>query len=200
MREAKRCYELLSHLPTGQVHPWKSLKKYSRSTGRDVKRLLEQGLLKKVGPGLYLFPEKGRFGDVPADDDALVNAFLKTEDYLLFSSNFYNSLGVGLTQLRNEIIVYNKKRHEFVKLSGRPFYFKRPNNGYPAKLTAEFLLVDLVNNIKSVGEPPKELKQRVVKVVNSGKYDIDLLLALANKYGKVGTKKFFNEEVINKIV
>ena len=130
----------------------------------------------------------------------LVEAFLNTNDFLIVNPNLYNALGVGLTQLKNETVVYNKKRYEVVKLSGRKYNFKRPNNGYPDKLTAEFLLVDLVNNIESVGEPPAELKEMVVKRVKSGKFDNELLLKLANQYGKVGTRKFFNEDVINKDV
>ncbi len=200
MRQAKQCYELLSQLSAGKVYQWRSLKEYSPSAGRDVKRLIEKGLLRKVGPGLYLSPKMSRFGDLPAEDSKLVEAFLKTNDFLMVNPNLYNSLGVGLTQLKNETVVYNKKRYEVVKLSGRKYNFKRPNNGYPSKLTAEFLLVDLVNNIDSVGESPTELKQMIVKRVKSGKFDTDLLLKMANKYGKVGTRKFFNEDVINKDV
>ena len=129
---------------------------------------------------------------MPPDDQALVKAFLKTDDYLLFSVNLYNSLGLGLTQLKNETYVYNKKRYEEALLLGRTFSFKRPNNGYPSKMSLEFLLVDLVNNINSVGEEPDELKQRIVYKLNSGNFDIKLLTKLCQKHGKVGTKKFFN--------
>ncbi len=188
----------MSLLSTGKVYSWDDLKKYSNSPGRDVKRLLEEGLLKKVGPGLYLPPKKGRFGVVPATEEQLVNGFLKTDDFLLFSTNLYNTLGLGLTQLKNETVVYNNKRHEVVFLSGRQYHFKRPNNGFPNKLTNEFLLVDLMNNIKSVGEVPSKIQQKVVHAVRSDKFNMIFLLEVANKYGKVGTKKFFSQFVPNK--
>jgi hypothetical protein len=191
MRQATQAKKLLSQLSAGELYQWQGLKQYSHSMSRDVKQLLSQGYLKKVGPGLYLFPQKGRFGEVPADDITLVRTFLKTHDFLLFSTNLYNSLGLGLTQLKNETVVYNKKRYEVIELSGRPFYFKRPNNGYPAKLTPEFLLVDLVNNLKFVGESTHSLKQTIMQSLKSGKFDSVLVLKTANKYGKVGTKKFF---------
>lgn len=193
MREAKQCYELLSHLSVGKVYRWDNLTKYSRSMTRDLRRLLSQDLLKKVGPGMYMVPQKSRFGEVPAEDSSLVEAFLKTNDFLLFSTNLYNSLGLGLTQLKNETVIYNKKRYETIELSGRFFHFKRPNNGYPAELTSEFLLVDLVNNLRSVGELAGPLKQRIIQKVKLGKFDSEFLLKIANQYGKVGTKKFFNE-------
>lgn len=193
MRTVKQCYELLSQLSEGTVYSWKELKEYSRSPGRDVKRLLDEGLLKKVGPGLYSLPQKSRFGEVPPKEDELVKSFLKSDDFLMFSINLYNSLGLGLTQLKNETVVYNKKRYEPVVLSGRKFEFKRPNNGYPNKLTAEFLVVDLMNNLKSVGEDPSKLQHNVAKAVHLNKFKTELLLELASMYGKVGTKKFFSE-------
>lgn len=198
MKTVKRCYELLSQMSDGELYTWNNLRDYSKSPGRDVKRLLDEGLLKKVGPGLYLRPKKGRFGDVALKEQELVKAFLKSDDFLIFSTNFYNSLGLGLTQLKNETVVYNKKRYEPVTLSGRKYYFKRPNNAYPDKLTAEFLLVDLMNNLDSVGEAPSELQQSVVKVVQSHKFNNKLLFELAQQYGKVATKKFFSQFIIDK--
>ncbi len=191
MKQVKRCYEILSQLTEGEVYTWGDLNEYSKSPGRDVKRLLDEGLLKKVGPGLYLLPKKSRYGLLPANKHELVSSFLKTDDYLMLSPNDYNSLRVGLTQLRNETFVYNNKRHEKVRLGKRNFNFKRPNNGFPKKLTKEFLLVDLMNNLDYVGEPRDQVKDNVTRQLQSGMFDKKLLLSLANQYGKVGTRKFF---------
>lgn len=193
MKKVKRCYEILKSLSPGKLYSWDALKEYSSSPGRDLKRLLDKRLLKKVGPGLYLCPNKSRFGDLPATELQLVREFLKTDNFLMFSTNLYNTLGLGLTQLKNELVVYNHKRHETVLLSAREFHFKRPNNSFPNKLTKEFLLLDLMNNLKSVGEPETALKEKVAHSVYSGEFDKELLLSLVNKYGKVGTRKFFNQ-------
>src|SRR5579872_1398005 len=147
MKPVKRCYEIFKKLSEGKVYSWNSLKEFSNSPGRDVKRLVEQGLLHKVGPGLYLSPKKSRFGNVPASEHELIKEFLKTDDFLMVSPNLYNTLELGLTQLRNEMVVYNTKRHERILLSGREYNFKRPNNGFPPVLTKEFLVVDLMNNL-----------------------------------------------------
>jgi len=193
MKRVKRCYELLSSLSRGKLYSWSVLKEYSSSPSRDLKRLLDEGLLKKVGPGLYLCPRKSRFGAVPSTELQLVGEFLKTDDFLMFPTSLYNTLGLGLTQLKNETVVYNNKRHGMMYLSGREFHFKRPNNFFPDKLTKEFLLLDLMNNLKSVGESEVDLKEKVVHSVYAGEFNVDLLLSLANKYGKVGTRKFFNQ-------
>ena len=193
MKPVTRCYELLSKISAGKVYSWSELKKHSRSPGRDITRLLQAGLLKKVGPGLYLRPKKSRFGAVPATEEQLVRQFLKTKDFLLFSTNQYNVLGLGLTQLKNETVVYNTKRHDTVYLSDRAYHFKRPNNGFPKKLTKEFLLVDLINNIKFVGESSEDLKNRIVDKVCAGQFNQPLLQELAVKYGKISTKKFMNQ-------
>lgn len=126
---------------------------------------------------------------MPPDDRDLVKTFLKNQNFLLLSNNWYNSLGLGLTQLHNATSVYNTKRYEKVKLCGRTFEFKRPNNGFPNKLSPEFLLVDLMNNIDSLGESTETLKTKIISKVEQ--FDQEQLTKLAVKYGKVGTKKFF---------
>lgn len=192
MKQVKRCYELLSQLSAGRVYSWSELKKYSKSPGRDVKRLLDEELLKKVGPRLYLLPKESRFGNLPASADELTMAFLKTDDFLMFTTSFYNSLGLGLTQLKNETVVYNKKRHGDFVLSNRTYHFKVKVKGYPKELTKEFLLVDLVNNLETVGESPSELLQKVARNVQANEFDKNKLFSFAKQYGHVFTKKFFS--------
>ncbi len=191
MKQVKRCYELLSQLSAGQLYSWDDLKGYSNSLGRDVKRLLEEGLLNKVGPGLYLSPKKSRFGAVPATEQQLVRGFLKTDDFLLVSPNYYNGLGLGLTQLKNEVFVYNKKRHGAVKLSNRTYQFKLKAKDYPKELTKEYLLVDLVNNLDEVGESPSMLLRNIANSVQANEFNNTQLFMLAKQYGHVYTKKFF---------
>jgi hypothetical protein len=99
-----------------------------------------------------LVPRKTRFDDAP---EKLVEAFLKDDRFLMVSPNDYNSLGVGTTQLHNEPVVYNRKRHGRHKLDGRVYDFRlRPS--VPAQLTKEVLLVDLLHNLKRL--PDDEAK------------------------------------------
>lgn len=186
--------KLLGCLKPGQVYRREDLVHVTPSVDRVLRTLVQDEVLVKLNPGLYYMPEKSRWGEVPASLNTLVESYLKTKDFLLVSNDAYNTLGLGLTQLWNEMRVYNKKRHLKTKLGNYNFSFQRPNNGYPKKLSKEFLLVDLLNNLSSVGEDPGLLVRRVLS--NLDKFDAKSLKKLSDKYGKVSTKKFF-EKALN---
>jgi hypothetical protein len=125
----------------------------------------------------------------PAEDNALVEAFLKDDRYLVTSPNAYNSLGVGATQLYNETVVYNHKRHGNFTLGGREFEFRK-KPAFPKTLTKEFLLVDLVNNLDHLAEDREQLLARVKEQALQG--NRSALTRAAKEYGMVRTRKFFN--------
>jgi len=74
---------------------------------------------------------------------------LKTDEFLVTSHNHFNQLGLGLTQLYNDYVVYNHHRTGDFNLGGRRFRFRRPRS-FPRELSKEFLLVDLLNNLKEL--------------------------------------------------
>jgi hypothetical protein len=192
MNRTLKRHHLLSKLTVGEVYSWRDLESLSGALGRDLKQLQDEGYLRKVGPGLYLLPKQSRFGTVPPSAEQVVSSFLKGDDYLLVSPNYYNSLGLGLTQLRNEVFVYNNKRHGDVKLANRTYHFKVKLKGYPKSLTKEYLLVDLVNNLETVGELPSAVLKNIADSVKSSDFNNSRLFALAKQYGLVYTKKFFS--------
>jgi len=181
----------LSHLSPGMVYRRKELLLYSKSIDRDLKKLVEQRKLAKASTGLYYKPVNSRFGSLPPSDKKLVNAFLLKDSYLLFSRNEYNSLGLGLTQLYNQMVVYNRKRHGVFTLADKTFDFRCSPKGFPRILTKEFLLVDLVNHLKELSEDGKRVKAHIRKKLNS--FNRKRLKHLAKQYGKVSTTKFFIE-------
>ena len=178
---------LYSHMKPGLVYRRETLLPFSNNLDRDLNALVAENKLKKPANGLYYKPKQSRFGVLPPTDETLIKAFLK-RPYLMYSWNDYNKLGLGLTQLYNKVVVYNRERHEDKKLGNRVFSFRRPNNGFPAKLTKEFLLVDLLNNAKYLTEDVSQLQFKVEK--NLEQFDKALLMKLAAKYGKVATKKY----------
>lgn len=177
---------VLSHMKSGVVYRRVGLLPYSNNLDRDLNTLVNQNKLKRPAPGLYYKPKSSRFGLLPPSDEALVKAFLK-KSFLMYSWNDYNTLGLGLTQLYNQVVVYNTERHEEVTLGNRKFAFKRPNNGFPAQLTREFLLVDLLNNAKYLTEDVNCLESTVKTKL--GEFDHTLLPQLAEQHGKVYTRK-----------
>ncbi|HAT9529900.1 TPA: hypothetical protein JBD01_04435 [Legionella pneumophila subsp. pneumophila] len=180
---------LYSHMKAGSVYRREDLMSFSSNLDRDLNTLVEANKLKKPATGLYYKPKKSRFGLLPPTDEALVKGFLH-KPFLMYSWNDYNKLGLGLTQLYNKVVVYNSERHEDKKLGNRAFSFKRPNNGFPIKLTKEFLLVDLLNNAKYLTEDVSQLQLKVEK--NLSQFDKDLLVKLSAKYGKVATRKYLH--------
>src|ERR1700688_4065635 len=151
---------LKRHLRPGQVYRREDLARWSNAVDRHLKQLVSDGTLTKLAGGLYLYPKETVFGKAPAEDDKLVEAFLKDDRFLLASPNAYNSLGVGTTQLYDKTVVYNHKRHGDFQLGGRKFAFRvKPH--FPKSLTREFLLVDLVNNLDALAEAKSEVLDRV---------------------------------------
>jgi hypothetical protein len=69
----------------------------------------------------------------------------------MVSPNAYNGLGVGTTQLYNETVVYNRKRHGRFTLDGRTYDF-RLRASVPPRLTEEVLMVDLLHNLDRLAE------------------------------------------------
>ena len=137
------------------------LTKWSRSVDRHLEELLKDGTLQKLSQGVYYFPKESVFGKTPPSEEELVKTFLKDNRFLLTSPNAYNSLGVGTTQLYNKRTVYNHKRHGVFKLGNRSFDFQvKPH--FPTKLSQEFLLVDLINNLDKVAEDKQMVLNNVL--------------------------------------
>ena len=176
------------HLRPGKVYRRAELARWSRAVDRHLKRLVEDGTLAKLSGGLYAYPKQTVFGKAPADDKKLVSAFLRDSRFLLTSPNAYNSLGVGTTQLYDKTVVYNHKRHGEFTLGGRTFEF-RVKPSFPTKASAEFLLVDLVNNVDRLAETKKEVLARVRE--RARVCDASLLRRAVRNYGSARAKKFF---------
>ncbi|WP_447969894.1 hypothetical protein [Nitrospira sp. M1] len=180
--------EVRKHLRPGQVYRRAQLAEWSNAVDRHVKQLHEDGTLTKLSGGLYYCPKKTVFGEAPAEDEILVEAFLKDHRFLLTSPNAYNALGVGTTQLYNETVVYNHKRHGRFTLGGRMFDFRlKPH--FPKSLSQEFLLVDLVNNLDRLAENQDAVLARVKKKAASA--DRRSLSKAVREYGGVRARKFF---------
>ncbi len=175
-------------LRPGQVYRRADLARWSSAVDRHLRQLVDESRLVKVSGGLYRVPKKTRFGDAPADPRKLVERFLKDDRFLLISPNAYNGLGVGATQLYNETIVYNAKRHGHHELDRRQFHF-RVKSFFPAQATAEFLLVDLVDNLWRFAEDEKIIQVQVER--RAQKMDPKRLGKAVRAYGGRRAKRFF---------
>lgn len=185
-----RLDQLKQHLTPGKVYRRSDLTRWTTSVDRDLRKLMDAGELTKLSGGVYMRPKTTSFGNAPARDHDLVEAFLKDNRFLLLTPNVYNTLGVGATQLYNETVVYNRKRHGPIKLGNRIFDF-RMKPDFPAIATKEFLLVDLVNNLKRLAEDEPKMLERVR--ARAAQLDKNALKMAAEAYGGVRAKRVFGE-------
>jgi hypothetical protein len=193
---AKKNLGLFEFMKVGHVYRREELIAFSNALDRHLQELTEQQLIIKAGPGLYYRPKQTRFGPLPADPKDVVKAFLKTDDFLITSLDAFNSLGVGLTQLVNESLVYNRKRVGRFVLDGQRYYFKRPTN-FPKwnQVNKTFLFIDLLNNYDELLEPPDNIWS--VLKLRVGEYPDKDLSKMAKLYGKESTKKMLKELTLN---
>ena len=182
--------KLKESMTPGRVYRRQELNSLSNNLTRDLNKLVQNRELVRAAAGLYYRPEMTRVGPRPAKPEEVVRAFLYDDDFLLSSLDAYNPLGLGLTQLYNETLVYNRKRHGRFVLDGRRYSFRRPRD-FPRTLSKEFLYVDVLNNKNELLEDTGRLARLVT--ARTKNLDQKKLLAAAKSYGKVSTRKFFEE-------
>jgi len=184
----KKVDELREKLHPGQLYHRNGLARWSNAVDRHLKQLIDDGTLTKLSQGLYYCPKKTAFGDAPPDEKALIQAFLNDDRFLITSPNVYTALGIGATQLYNQTVVYNHKRHGQFTLGKRVFAFhKKPF--FPLELSQEFLLVDLVNNLDRLAEDRAFLLDKVAE--KAVLFDRMRLSNAVRDFGGVAAKKFF---------
>jgi len=181
---------LRASVEPGLVYRRAELVRFSKDLDRDLQTLEKRGELRKLARGLYHFPKLSRFGTLPPNEKQLVQTFLGSTNFLLIPPNSYNDLGLGLTQLYNTVVVYNRKRHLKTQLGSKTFDFRRPPE-FPSRLSKEFMLVDLLNNLDSFAEETEKVPRNVQNKLNE--YDCRKLLKYAFKYGKLRTKRFLQK-------
>lgn len=107
----------------------------------------------------------------------------------MFNRSLYNTLNVGTTQLYNEVVVYNHKRHGFFKLNNKTYHFVR-KHFFPTEITEEFLVVDLLDYLPKLAEDTQMvmglLKEKVSRM------DLTKLTTAVNEYASERSKKMFD--------
>ena len=121
-----------------------------------------------------------------------MNSFVSFHDatkgiLILFrESRHFVNLGLGLTQVYNHRLVYNHKRSGEIKVGGKRLTF-RLVPAYPKKLSKEYLLVDLLNQLM---ELPDDMS-RVLRNLGSNlkEFDEDKLRENLERFGRPAARK-----------
>ncbi|KAA2245790.1 hypothetical protein F0L74_00215 [Chitinophaga agrisoli] len=175
-----------SHLKKGGLYKRSELEKWSNSVDRDLSKLVSEGTLTKVGPGLYYVAIYNAFGVQLPSDESLVKKFLDDDNFLITSYNIYNKLSLGTTQLYNNKVVYNHLRSGDIILGNRTFTFKKKSS-FPKKASEAFIIVDLVNNLDQLAEDQPQVLEKVQRKIKD--MDTKALDDALHKYGTAKTRK-----------
>jgi hypothetical protein len=177
---------LKQHIQPGEVYRRSDIENWTTAVDRHLHMLTEDGTLQKLSQGIYYAPKKSKFGVSPPTDHSLVERFLKDDTFMFFSPNVFNSLGLGLTQLYNITWVYNHKRRGVFTMNGRNFLFKL-KSAFPAALSREYLVVELLNNLNELAEDSEKVLGNFQRNVNL--FDAVELKKMASKFGAGSVRK-----------
>ncbi len=189
MKQTKVLQSLKTYLKPGTVYRRKELVSLSSNIDRNLSRLVKEGTLKKLQNGLYLCPEFGVFGELPPTEQELLKTYLKDENFVVYGPSAFNSLGLGTTQLYNKIIVFNRKRHGDALIAGRVYSFQRWREA-PNKLSKEFLVVELVNQLNNLAENSDKVLKNLKSMLHTFKKN-ELVYAIEH-YGTLSTQLKFS--------
>jgi hypothetical protein len=93
---------------------------------------------------------------------------------------------LGTTQLYNQTLVYNHKRHGQFKLGGRTYDF-RVKHRFPEELSMEFLWVDCLNNLDELAEDQDAIVRNARKSLD--RFDSPALRQALAEYGSAATRR-----------
>lgn len=187
--------KLRKHFRPGQAHRRRDLAGLSSNLDRHLKKLVDEGELRKLRRGLYYRPRNTRWGKLPPEEKEMLRKFLGTDRFVSYALSNLNGLCLGTTQLYTTQIVLNQKRHGSLLMGNWDFFFQRRTN-VPKRLTKEILLVEMLNNMKKLAEDPYKLMDRIRTQLASDdqskyrvSFDREQLLKAAKQFGTYSTWK-----------
>ncbi|MEI6791261.1 MAG: hypothetical protein WCK42_08785 [Myxococcaceae bacterium] len=186
MRSSQTLEQMAATLIPGQVYRRADFVDMSSNVDRHLTELLANGQLRKLCQGLYSAPRSTPFGEALPNENSLLRAFLKDDHFVVYSQGQFNVLGLGTTQLYNERLVFNRKRVGKFTLGGRAYTFLRWREA-PKALTAEFLVVQLLNRLDYLAEDHDQVLKRLGEKLTQ--FNTRKLMHASSHYGTLSTQK-----------
>lgn len=186
MRRAHTLDQLKRTLVPGQSYRRADFAKLSSNVDRHLARLVTDGFLKKLSPGMYVAPRTTAFGEAPPEESSLLRTFLKDDHFVVYSPSQFNSLELGTTQLYNQRVVFNRKRVGDFTLGGRSYTFHRWREA-PKAVTLEFLVVELLNRLQELAEDREQVLNHLRQKLPT--FNSRRLKHASAHYGTISTQK-----------
>jgi hypothetical protein len=168
-------------LEAGRVYRTRDLAAWGANAPRLAKRLVRDGVLVSLGRGLFVRPKRGRFGVVPPADNEIMRAFLDGTPFVLMGPERWNTLRLGTTAMFAAPLVCNTKRSGTFEIGSRRFILRRV--AFPARPTPDWYVIDLFEHAAEAGSSRPELAAALARAVGRGRFDCDLLLLMARRFG-----------------
>lgn len=185
MRPNNSLNDMKSLLKPGNVYRRVDFIPFSSNVDRNLAYLVDSGDLKKLQHGLYAVPKQTDFGEALPNETSLLRSFLNDDHFVVYNASMFNALGLGTTQLYNEQVVFNRKRHGVYTLGKKTYRFYRWREA-PKKPYKEFLLVEMLNRLSELAEDQHEVLKNLALKVH--KFNRKKLLYAADHYGLKSTK------------
>lgn len=173
-------------LLANQVYRTKHFAQWGKNPARLAQRLVGEGKLLELARGLYYVPGRSRFGAVPPSEDAVLRAFLESDDYVVTGPPAWNTLGLGATAMFTATLVYNRKRSGEFILGGRTFWLRRV--AFPAHPPREWFAIDLIEHQGMGGADADALRTGLRRELRDGRLDIAKLSEMAETFGSKATQ------------
>lgn len=167
--------------------------KWGRNAPRLARRCVERGQLIKLAGGLYGCPRETKFGQLLPSDEAVLGAFLDGSPYVFTGPERWNQLGLGSTAMSATRLVYNTKRSGEFTFGKKRFHLRRV--AFPRKPTAEWFVIDLLENHSMAGVDLEGLESNLRAALEAGRFDVDRLLRTAKQYGTLSTQALVRRTV-----
>lgn len=184
----KALEKLKKNLTPGHTYRRSDFLKFTTNADRYLKQLVDEGSLKKLSTGLYLFPKETSFGEAPPDEYSLLKTFLKDDHFVIYSPGQFNSLGLGTTQLYTSRTVFNRKRSGELEVGGRKYAFRWWREA-PKTMTKEFLFVEFLNRLGELPEDNEKMLKNLQKKLKE--FDSRKLSYAVDHYGNISAKNRF---------
>ncbi|MGO8993012.1 MAG: DUF6088 family protein [Polyangiaceae bacterium] len=180
-------------LKPGRVYRTRELARWSANPTRLAQRLVRDGVLEKLAPGLFVHPKTSRFGAVPPTTEELLRGFLQGGAYVITGPERWNALGLGTTAALAVTLVYNTKRSGEIALGGRRFLFRRV--AFPERPNAEWFAIDLVEHAEMAGASRWDLEAALARAVRSRKLGRQALRGAASDFGTRSTRELVERAI-----
>lgn len=173
-------------LEPGRVYRTREFSTWSANAPRLAKRLVREGKLVPLAPGLFAYQKQSRFGAVPPSDEELMRAFLDGAPHVFTGSERWNALGLGTTGVSASPLVYNTKRSGTFRFGGRRFVLRRV--AFPENPPPEWFVIDLLEHAEEAGASRGDLSALLAKAVARGVYSRERLLEMSERYATKATR------------